>query len=436
MTSAPSRRVLALLAALSVSGWLSACAPPAPETAPPLRPLLYTEAPRGAGLEILGYQDWVDPNVDPTAWPTEFATSVAGANLGPHAAATTPEALLLDVFAGLVTGDRERVLAHTFEPEALASAGHMSRSGAAATAAEIREETLATLAVFQDGGAAAAARALQAGQIVVGRGRRLDGGLAREEDRVIMHWGNEMTFAVEGTDLEFVLRFPNLLLDDDGIWRLRDAPKVDRRFSAYRAMGMHLMPELMDVEHAAVPLAVGNYWHYRTRQPGIGEEYGVLTRGGYRDSVIEVESYDGYRVARLRRVYDDPNRANERISWLVTPRRLYVCDRECAYRASNPAWIVAYGERTTPLLVFPLTLQAGWGVGGLDSRENVRRVGPEAVPVMVPAGTFPDAFEIIRSTPQGRQSSYFVPSIGFVLHRVYSTVETELVELVDYRILP
>lgn len=421
-------------AALAFS--VGACAPDTAPSAPPLRPLLYTEPPRGTELEVPGYEEWTDPDFDPTAWPTEFATSLAGEAPAIHAPAMTPEALLLDVFAALVEGDERRLLRHTFDPEHLSRAGRMNADTAERVAEEIRDETLATLAVFQDGGASVAARSLQPGQIVVGRGRRLDGAVAGEEDRVIMHWGSELSFTVEGTGLEFELRYPNLLLGEDGVWRLRDAPAVGRRFRAFRAMGLHLMPELMDVEHAPLPLAVGNYWHYRTRQPGVGEELGTLTRGGYRDSVVEIEEYDGYRVARIRRVYDDPARANERHTWLLTPRRLYVCDRECSYRASDIGWVLGYGERTTPLLMFPLQRGSGWSAGGADERDNTLRVTPDPAAVSVPAGAFPDAYELVRSTTRGRQSSFFVPGIGFVLYRTQTAVETNLVELIDFRILP
>lgn len=428
------RAISAAVAALALAG----CRGESAEVQAPLRPLLYTEAPAGTGPTIPGFEEWVDPNHDPTAWPTEHTTTFARRAATPPGPAATPEALVLDVFEALASGDVERLRVHAFDGQALATASRMSPESGSRTADEIWDETLATLRMMAPRPGARAI-VLQPGQVTIGRPRAVDGSVAEEDEAAVMHWGNELTFTIRGTDLEFTLRFPNLLVDERGLWKLRAAPTVEAGFEAYRDMGLDLMPELMDTEHAPIPLSVGNYWHYQTRRPGTGEgetAYGTLTRDGHRDSVVEVSEHQGYRVARFRRVYDDPNRSSSRFAWLVTPTRLFECGRECVRRADDPAWVLAYGRRTTPLCVFPVERGTGWGAGGHDTRNNAWRVAPEPAEVSVPAGTFPDAFELVRSTAAGRESTYFVPGIGMVMLRTQSAVETLVEELVDYRILP
>ncbi|MFT6400419.1 MAG: hypothetical protein ACJAYU_005190, partial [Bradymonadia bacterium] len=280
-------------------------------TPPPLRPLLHTQAPRGTDRTVLGFEEWQDPNTDPTAWPTEFQTSVVlhgeAAVPGPS---MTPEALVLDVYAALTLGDEARLRSHLFDPTSLAVASRMNADTAQRTADEIADSTQDAFEVFtfgspSDARAGGLGALLQTGQLVIGRGRNVDGSASSEDEIPIMHWGSELTFSIRNTDIEFVLRFPNLLQDESGVWRLRAAPRVDTRFRTYRNLGLDLKPELMDVEHASIPLGVGNYWHYRTRLPGVssedGDSYGLLTRDGYRDAVTEVMDHGGYRVIRLRR---------------------------------------------------------------------------------------------------------------------------------------
>lgn len=432
----PVARVARLLALAALCLSLSSCRARPVESEPPLRPLLYTEAPHGVELRIPGYEEWQDPNHDPTAWPSAHSTTIAGAPAELGGPAMAPDALMMDVFAALSSGDRDRLQVHLFDAETLGAAARMAPDAAARTAEEVRADTEATLALMapRRGGRGIV---LVPGQVTIGRPRKVDGSLATANETPVMHWGSELTFGIRGTQLEFTLRFPNILVDERGVWRLRSAPTLEGRFASYRAMGLDLMPELMDSEHAPMPLSVGNYWQYRTRTPAAADAAPAATaRPGYRDAVTEVATHDGYRVVRFRRMYDDPNRQSERFAWLVTPTRLYECGRECLHRAADVSWILGYGERETPLFVFPLRRGTGWAGGGQDHRNNVVRVSPEGSEVAVPAGTFPDASELTRSTSAGRVSTFFVPGIGVVMRRTQTTLETTVEELADFRILP
>jgi hypothetical protein len=377
-------------------------------------------------------------------WPSEFQTSVtAQGEITIAGPALTPEALILDVYAALTAGDASRLQSHLFDIGGLAVSSHMNRDTATRTAEEIRDATDVTFELFTFGSASDAqtgglAAQLQSGQLVVGRGRNVDGSASREDEVPVMHWGSELTFTLRGTEIQFILRFPNLLRDEHGVWRLRAAPTVDARFQTYRDLGLDLKPDLMDVEHAPIPLGVGNDWHYRTRQPHVlaEDEYGVLTRDGYRDAVMEVLDHGAYRVVRLRRMFEDPSRQSERFSYLLTPRKLYTCSRECLRRAADFEWMLTYAAQRTPILIFPLELGEGWSMGGEPRGDNDFRVDPDPQSVEVPAGNFSDAFEISQSTTRGRQAAFFVPGIGFVMRRTTSTIETTLEELVAFRILP
>ena len=115
---------------------------------------------------------------------------------------------------------------------------------------------------------------------------------------------------------------------------------------------------------------------------------------------------------------------------------MYSCSRECVRRSDDPLWTLQYAAREVPLLVFPIVRDSGWGAGGQSVRADVYRVQPEAIEVSIPAGTFADATEIVRSTARGRRSSFFVHGIGYVMRRTESTMESALEELTEYRVLP
>jgi hypothetical protein len=434
--------------------WSSACAaafagigacdaPPAVE--PPLRPLLYTEvASRGEGT-LEGMDEWTDPAVDPVAWPTESATQSATAySVAIDELPETPEAAMLAFLDALLSQRSERLRELRFDTEHYRVAAHASSSAAARDVEEMDQGIAELMAAFEPGPLSQARRGglvelLEPGQLTVGRGRNINGSATRATEEPVMHWGNELSILLRNTNVEFVLRFPRLLVDADGIWRPAGVPTIDSRFHAWRGLGMDLKPEMLSDEHAAFPLSVGNYWHYRYQ--GAAEAAPGATDGrraaadGYRDEVTEIEDHNAYRVVRFRRLFDDPNRPSQTFSWLMTPKRLYLCSRECQRNASNTQWIITYAGSQIPMFVFPLNDASGWGVGGFDSEDNVWRTGQERADVNVPAGNFATAFELMRSVAGGRQLLYFVPGIGVVLRRNNVGLRTEDEELIDYRIM-
>ncbi len=445
--TAPARRHVAV-AGLLCALLMSACGRRERVGEPPLRPLLYTEGHGGIGEAPPALWEWTSPGYDPVAFPSEHATSIVLADAPlPSGPAATPRDLMLGVWDALARGDRAALAPYLFDAEGLSAAAHMGMDAARAEVADMDEAMQALLAAMSPGPASRArpdglVSLLEPGQVVVGRPRNVDGSVADDDDDVpVMHWGNELQLVVaEGDgDASFTLRFGRILLGEDGAWRLAAAPTLDDAFDTFIALGLALKPEMLNPEHAAYPVSVGNYWHYRSRQPAVGsaegEGYGVLTDEGYRDEVIDVTECAGYRIARIRRLFDNPSRNSETHAWLVTPTRLYDCDRECVRRADEMSWLLAWARRQVPTQVFPPRAGMSWGAGGLDTRTNVYRVQPDRAAVDVPAGVFDDAWEITRSTARGRESTFFVQGIGVVMRRQVASYDTTIEELVDYRVM-
>lgn len=440
---------LGLLASLLLG---MACTPDHRPVEPPLRPLLYTEAPArdddAADEAPAPFEDRVEAEpVDPVAWPTRFSSVPAEPALGDLTLvqATTPDRLMLDVFYALVATDAGRLFEHAFSAEELVRSARMGAEAAEEAAAELATELRELHQLFATGSASQRreggwSELLEPGQIVVGRPRDINGQALDEAERnaAVMHWGSEMVVHVRDTNIDFVLRFPNVIRGTDGLWRLRRPPRMDDRFSTWRSAGFDLKEAMMRNEHAAYPVDVGNYWHYRTRRPAATDgasAIGALTNLGYRDEVTSVEDHVGYRVARLRRTYDDPTITSERHALLLTALRVYDCNRECVRRRADASWILDYAHRTTPELVFPLTLGSGWGSGGRDRTSNVHRVQTEFEVADVPSGRYDDAYAIVTSTSQGTRSRYVVPGVGVVLTRTARATHTDLEELTEVRIL-
>lgn len=439
-------RWLAAAALLAVG-----CGTEAPAGDPPLRPLLYTESASTDLASIEGFEEWMDPTVDPVAWPVPADVSARSRGAAQDLVlrpATTPEELMVGVFHCLLQQQREALAPLLFDAESWSRAG---RIGADAARREVNtlgaglDDLFAAFAPAQASLARPEGlrRLLAAGPVVVGRGRTIQGALVRGDEVPVMHWGSELRVELAGTNASFVLRFPRILKDETGHWRLAGVPTVDGRFQAFRALGLDLKRELLLPGHASYPLSVGNFWHYRTRRPAPslegeseGPQPGAITPNGYRDEVTDVIDLDMYRVVRFRRLWDNPSRASETFAWLQTATRIYRCSWDCLRNARDVAWVLAWAPQQSALFSFPAELGMSWGVGGVGVRNPVWRISSEPVNVSVPAGQFPASREFVRTAAGGRDTLYFVPGIGTVMRRQLRGFETEIEELLSYRIMP
>lgn len=409
----------------------------------PLRPLLYTEpAQLGSGEGSTEPVTWTDP----VAWPSEFGTQTSLARPTDQRLlpARSPEALVLATTTALLAHDREALEFHLFDAAGLTRAARTGADTARRDAATLLDDSLRTLALFDPGPPSQAREGglgamLRPGQLVIGRPRTVEGAVIEDGTPAVMHWGSEIELALTDGTASFTLRFPRIIVDTDGTWRLGAAPTVDARFAAFRELGIDRKPQLLAPEHSPLPLSVGNFWHYRTRRPSgteTADTWGILTQEGFRDEVTDVTEFDGWRLVRMRRVFDNPLRPVEATALIQTPLRLYRCDRECQRHAGDLGWILSYSIAQVPVVVYPLSGGRAWGAGGVDSRNNVYRVQPESTPVETPAGAFGDTTEIVRITPRGRESRFFVPGVGFILSRNDAGLATTLEELTEYRVLP
>jgi hypothetical protein len=93
-------------------------------------------------------------------------------------------------------------------------------------------------------------------------------------------------------------------------------------------------------------------------------------------------------------------------------------------------------RRESPDLVLPAALDARWGPGGRDAETSVVHISRDAVPMSLPAGNYPESFELLRTLAAGKQSLYFVPSVGIIARRLVGRGETRLEELTSIRIMP
>jgi hypothetical protein len=415
---------------------------------PPLRPLLYTEVTSRVEGGIPGFDEWLATNHDPLAWPAEGSLGVLPTHVSVVAEPRTADELMLAVFEALLSEDARLLQSLVFTPEAYMAAARTNEGDAQAAIDELQAGVRTLLEQFESPSESQSRPdglrgLIEAGQITVGRGRNIDGSSTTADQIPVMHWNSEMIMRLRDTEVEFVLRFPKVLVGADGMWRLAAAPSVDGRFQAFRSLGMDLKPEMMSAQHSAFPLSVGNYWHYRTIRPlssqpqeGNSRAVNQSANNGYRDEVIQTDDHLGYRVVRLRRLFDDPNRPSQLFAWLVTPLRIYSCSRDCQRSAEDTSWILNYAQNQVPLIVLPALPGSAWGTGGHDTEHNVWRIDPERQEIVVPSGTFPEAVELSRSVAGGQQFVYFAPGVGFVMRRNNAGLQTEDEELIDYRIMP
>lgn len=315
-------------------------------------------------------------------------------------------------------------------------------------------------------------------RLELGKGRTMDGSVARGDDVAVQHWDNVVYFGLEEHDVELELRIPKILRiqrrgSEGPSARLGVASDIEvgARLEVFLEAGMHLKPELLRSFDYPLPLAVGNYWRYRRRleaesdierdDPLAAEESDeVPTRPPDElpegltasEATVKVESVDRYGTRRLVRLvtsYNDTDLTRVDEYWLVTPRRVYLCPRPCRRRIDDLEWLLSYLRRQTAIYRFPLTRGETWGEpeGGADS-EAAFSVDDEWHQLETPAGAFFGTLAIRGLGPlrtrvpahRLRDSTRFVAPGKGVVRRVYrfgsGPDETIVESLIDYRLMP
>jgi len=389
---------------------------------PPLRPLVYTELPPAAEVEVEA--------------AVEKMINIA------------PEDLGYALFHALVDHDRAGYESMFISGEGLSLLIRMNREAAQRESGRILGESEILWTLFAPalkaeepiGGLSARLRLLE---FRVGKGRNLAGKIAIPgQDDVVQHWGNELRIELIGTDKIFVIRVPKIVKTGGG-WRIAEVVSLDNTLRMYLEAGMHLKTDLLTSEHYPFPLEVGNYWKYRIEDGSLEEPEPLPhSESTVTHMISEIIHREGYWIVTFERTYVDGTKSLtegaevRRYSLLVTPRMVYPCARDCRNQVDSIGYLLGYISRQTPVFVFPLEVGRKWNEAGRKANYNryeVRARHEERI--VVPSGAFGGAYEIFGSIEEGRESRYFVPGTGTIMRVVRSGVGQKREVLIRYRLI-
>ena len=420
---------------------------------PPLRPLVYTELPPDAQTE---------PDEPPAAPIVNIA----------------PEDLGYTLFHAVIDGDRTAYESMFIRAEALSELIRMPLKDAQKTSDSYIAKSETLWKLFASGSADGEPvnvlpSRLRLAEFRLGKGRNLAGKIADPEtDEVVQHWGNELRIELVQSDKRFAIRVPKIVKTPQG-WRIAQPIDVDSGLRMFLEAGMHLKSDLLRSEHYPMPLEVGNFWKYRVekgdrvsfsdndsgkinkkteKSPNSGAnadgnarlraEQGSGSGMTVTDMIVDVKHREGYWIAVFERTSADASSPEaqpdtETFAWLVTPRMIFPCRRDCRNQADNIGYLLGYMMKQTPIFVFPIEAGAAWDAAGTRSaryaRYEVRKYHQEAV--VVPDGAYIGVYEIFGSVEEGRESRYFMPGTGVVMRIVRSGAGIKREELIQHRLI-
>lgn len=322
----------------------------------------------------------------------------------------------------------------------------------------------------------------------LGEGRTLDGPIADDDEYVAQYWGNTLRIGLVDADVEFEVRIPKILRASNSVLGgsepvlgIASPLSGESRFDVFLGAGLHLKPQLLETHEYPIPLKVGNFWRYRRRLAGasqasdtiertapsagllkreVDEEDGSQTRpvpdrGGLAATealteVVSVQRMGTRRLVHLRRSYNDAKLRTLNHYWMLTPRRIYFCNRACRRNVDDLGWMLVYMRRQTPIYVFPLEAGHRWTQAGraASQDEATFSIDEDWVDVEVPAGSYDNALSIRGLGPYDDFDRYyrghrlvrvFAYGEGVVRRRLEAEgrYEAAVVEdLVESRIMP
>ena len=291
---------------------------------------------------------------------------------------------------------------------------------------------------------------LRLSEFRLGKGRNLAGKIATPEtDELVQHWGNELRIELLDSDKVFVIRIPKIVKTPQG-WRIAAPIELDKTLQVFLETGMHLKSDLLTSEHYPMPLEVGNFWKYRIEKgdlkvdPTSGEvdrNMVVAQEATVNDMITDIIHREGYWIVSFERTLVDPEKQTDEpeishFSWLVTPRTIYPCKRDCKNNADSIGYLLGYLLQQTPIYIFPLEVGKRWDQTGKKDnyyKYEVRALHQEAI--VVPSGSFDQVYEIFGSIEEGRESRYFVPGIGVVMRTVRGSVGQKTEVLIKHRLI-
>lgn len=413
---------------------------------PPLRPLLYTEGSDQEDiLDMEGWEIWTHPEVDPHAYPSSVPRAPATTPSEEAFDLRSPEGLIRSAYYAATHGDLETLEGLILKKDELRSVARIPQSQTEARHRSLQNSMQNFMLSFRPE-SATDARAdnlsglIQPTAIELGAPRRIDGSVVSSVEEAEMYSSNRLRIHVLNSSIDFDVRFPRILKDEEGLWKFSEGPVVDNTWHNFRRPGLDLKPALLQGEHAPFPFDVGNYWHYELKRIPLNaqedaEEIPPTRSLAYRDTVSDVHNGNIFQVVTLRRTFADPARTPQSRRLLVTPRHIYPCTQMCYSRRNNLRFLLQYMSRTTPTFVFPATQTLSWRQGGHRDGRTTRMADRSEEAIVVPAGSFNNSVRITATTGAGSQVVYFQEGIGVLReeHRDGDTVEQA--NLVQYRIL-
>ena len=479
MTSFSKMVRTSLVVAVSIA--ILGCSDSDDKESQPLQPLIYTEypdlTPEGAAVREDRLMRQLLDGVTTGGWGRLEAPSEQT-----YPELIEPEILGATIVEALLQQDEERWEYIFISPQAYAELVHVGAGEAAEFVDNQMGKSMGVWELFfgtrssemSEGGLGAL---LEFESIELGRGRTVQGGIAGDDDEVAQYWGNQIVLRHRGSEITFGLNIPRIfrVIDhregqadesDDGetgetyVLKVASEIEADSRFDTFISIGLHLRPQLLRPTEYPFPLNTGNFWRYRRYEAGHqAEAEDPLERGLEEqlagvaaDEVImevrQVSQYGSLRLIHLLRAYDDQSYTRTQVFWVITPRRIYLCNSTCRDRIEDLDWMLGYFHREVPILVFPLRTRDAWGRAGVASEDPVFDVEDQWHQIESPAGTFPGTLAITGAGPlargdryhQGAQMTrYFAPGRGVIRREVRSN-ESEggpidvIEELVEYRI--
>lgn len=312
----------------------------------------------------------------------------------------------------------------------------------------------------------------------VGKGRDLQGRIARPgRDTIVQHWRNDLRIELRGTDKIFTIRVPKIVRTEKS-WKVADKPlAMSPTLRMYLQAGMHLKSNLLLPEHYPFPLQAGNYWKYRINTersrrlgpapptppptpegedaPSEGQDPEGATPPGaeaqptlvgsspeptVRHKILEVHKRQGFLIATFESKEVAEEVTTTTFHVLATPRLLFPCARDCRSHIDDIAYLLGYMNQQTPLYVFPFPNHPengpGWGKAGRSVRRNVYTFEPHPEPIEVDAGDFRNIIRVVGSINEGLETRFFVSGTGVIKRSVRSGTGSRTEELMGYQLMP
>ena len=406
---------------------MTGCERPLSGEDPPMRPLVYTELP-------------------PSEEQVEESKPEPIFNVA-------PEDLGYSVFHALIDHDRAAYESMFIQAPALAALIHAKLEDASKQSQTILKNSELLWTLFVPDLAAeepvgGLSTRLRLAEFRLGKGRNLAGKVADPEmDELVQHWGNELRIELLDSDKVFTIRIPKIVKTPQG-WRIAAPIELDKSLQIFLETGMHLKSDLLTSEHYPMPLEVGNFWKYRVEKntdlqvDPISGETEVKTAQPdltVNDMITDIVHREGYWIVSFERTLVDPSKEEPEIShfsWLVTPRKVFPCLRDCRNNENNIGYLLGYLSKQTPVYQFPLEVGAKWRTA--ESRDNLYKYEVRALhnePIIVPSGSFSQVYEIFGSIEEGRESRFFVPGIGVIKRIVRGSIGQKTEVLIKHRLI-